>query len=71
MKGQLIIINAVIWGLVMMACAFALRGTDGYMKIQMYLLFGAIGTLFVMVFLFARDKKKQEEEAAGKEQSDG
>jgi hypothetical protein len=35
--GWYIIASALIWGLTMVTCALALKGTDGYLKIQLIL----------------------------------
>ena len=48
--GWYIIGSAIIWGLVMLTSAIALKGTDGYMKIQLILGGGAV---FHLLFIWA------------------
>jgi hypothetical protein len=43
--GYFIIGSAIIWGAVMLGCAFALKGTECYPKIQMILFFGVAAHL--------------------------
>ena len=57
--GWYIIASAIVWGIVMLACAFALRGTDGYMKIQLFLGMGASVHLIVIWVPLAAQLKKQ------------
>jgi len=46
--GVIIIVNACIWGLVMITAALALRGTGAYQKIQLVLGGGAAVSLLVV-----------------------
>ena len=39
--GKVIIINSIIWGLVLIGCSIALRGTGAYQKIWLILAGGA------------------------------
>jgi hypothetical protein len=60
--GWFIIASAIVWGVVMLACAFALKGTDGYMRIQVFLGMGAAVHLIVIwVPLAAKIKKTMNE----------
>jgi len=43
--GYFFIASAIIWGAVILGCAFALRGSDGYSKIQMILYIGVVSHL--------------------------
>ena len=52
--GVVIIINAVIWGLVIIGCSIALRETGAYKYIQNIL----IGGSFVSMLFLARFEKK-------------
>jgi len=58
-RAALVIINAVIWGAVIVGCSLALSGTDMYEKIQMILAGGATASLF-LVGLTAKGKKPEE-----------
>lgn len=40
--GKVIIINSIIWGLVILGCSIALRGTGAYEKIWLILASGAV-----------------------------
>ena len=61
--GWYIIGSAILWGVVMLGCAFALKGTDGYLKIQLILGGGAVAhLLFIWVPLGAQFAKKNKEE---------
>ncbi len=40
--GKVIIINSIIWGLVIIGCSLALRGTGAYEKIWLILVGGAV-----------------------------
>jgi len=55
--GKAIIINSIIWGLVLIGCSLALRGTGSYEKIWLIL---ASGAGFSTVLLESSDKKKKE-----------
>ena len=46
--GVIIIINACIWGLVMITAALALRGTGANQKIQLILGGGAAASLLIL-----------------------
>lgn len=61
MKGKLILWNAVIWGAVMITCAFMLRNTDSYPMIQGVLTGGFVWSMMMQIAVFAGEKKKQEE----------
>lgn len=61
--GWFIIASAIVWGIVMLACAFALKGTGGYMKIQVFLGAGAaIHLIIIWAPLAMRIKKALSEE---------
>jgi len=57
--GWYIIGSAIVWGVVMLACAFALKGTDGYMKIQLFLGMGAAVHLIVIWVPLAAQIRKR------------
>ena len=61
MKGKLILWNAVIWGVVMIACAIMLRNTGTYPIIQSVLTGGFVWSMMMQIAIFAAEKKKQEE----------
>ena len=48
--GMLIIVNACIWGLVMITCSLALKGTGAFGEIQHILGGGAGGTMLLILF---------------------
>ena len=61
--GWYIIGSALIWGLVMIGCALALRGTDGYKEIQLILGGGAaVHLIFIWGPVAAMIGKKNKEE---------
>lgn len=43
-----IIVNAIIWGLVIIGCSLALKGTGTYKEIQLILAGGAVASLIVV-----------------------
>jgi len=47
-QGVIILVNAVIWGLVMIGCSLALKGTGMYEKIQLILAGGALVSLMLL-----------------------
>ncbi len=60
--GIYIIVSAIIWGVVMIACSLKLRGTDCYEQIYLYLILGvSTHLLFVWAPLGALVKKLKEE----------
>lgn len=54
--GVVIIINAVIWGLVIIGCSLALKGTGAYIEIQTILAGGSIASL-ILLAVFAKNFK--------------
>ncbi len=54
----IIIVNACIWGFVLIATARALKGTDGYEKIQTILGGGAAASLLVVGTGVIKKQKK-------------
>ena len=56
-KGAVIITNTVIWGIVIIGCALALRGTGAYPEIQLILGGGAalhrVGRVGICLLLFS------------------
>ena len=59
--GYFIIGSAIIWGAVMLACAFILKGTECYPKIQMILFIGVTShLLFIWGPLPSVIKKEKE-----------
>ena len=53
-KQTVIIANAVIWGIVMIACAISLKDTKSYPDIQLILGAGAAISLFVVAIVGTR-----------------
>ena len=47
-KSVVIIVNAIIWGLVIVGCSLALKGTGAYKEIQLILAGGAVASLIVV-----------------------
>lgn len=47
-KSVVIIVNAIIWGLVIIGCSLALKGTGAYKEIQLILAGGAVASLIVV-----------------------
>ena len=47
--GALIITSALIWGLVIVGCSFALKGTECYDKIQ-NILVGGVFAHFILIW---------------------
>ncbi len=58
--GAFIIGSAIIWGAVILGCSFALKGTDGYDKIQNILVGGVMShILFIwgpLSLLFIKER---------------
>ncbi len=46
--GAYIIVSAIIWGAVILGCAFALKGTDSYDKIQNILVGGVVSHIILI-----------------------
>ncbi len=57
--GILIIVNACIWGLVMITCSLALKGTGAYGEIQGILAGGAGGTMLLILFGTRKPSEKK------------
>ena len=57
--ATIIIVNACIWGFVLIATDRALEGTDGYEKIQTILGGGAAASFVVVSAGVIKDKKKE------------
>lgn len=55
-KSVLIIINALIWGVVLLACSIALKETGAFQDIQLILGGGAAVSLFVAAVSGNKDK---------------
>jgi len=51
-----IIVNSCIWGLVIIACSLALKGTEAFKEIQTILVGGAGASLLVVYGAFGRRK---------------
>lgn len=47
-EGIVVIVNACIWGFVLITCAVALKGTGVYKDIQLILGGGAVASLLVV-----------------------
>jgi hypothetical protein len=47
-KGSVIIANAVVWGIVTIACSIALQDTEAFQYIQPILALGAVVSLLVV-----------------------
>ncbi|RKZ09364.1 hypothetical protein DRQ25_06720 [Candidatus Fermentibacteria bacterium] len=58
--GVVIIINAVIWGLVIIGCSLTLKGTGAYIEIQSILAGGSIASL-ILLAVFSKKLKDQPE----------
>ena len=57
-NAAIVIANACIWGFVLIATSSALKGTDGYEKIQLILQGGAAASLMVLSTVFIKKPKK-------------
>ena len=58
--GKVIIINSIIWGLVLIGCSLALRGTGTYEKIWLILAGGAVASLLLLGGFEKKSKDKLE-----------
>ncbi len=58
--GKVIIINSIIWGLVLIGCSLALRGTGAYEKIWLILAGGAVASLLLLGGFEKKSKDKLE-----------
>ena len=56
---MIVIVNACIWGAVMVGCSWKLRGTESYAEIQNILIGGTLMSLFVVSTGFLRKKEKE------------
>lgn len=56
--GVVIIINAVIWGLVMIGCSLTLKGTEAYKEIPIILAGGSMASLLLLA-VFSKKLKDQ------------
>lgn len=52
------ILNAIVWGAVIVGCSLKLKGTGGYHEIQGILAAGAGASLFLTIIIFDLKKKK-------------
>ena len=57
-EGVVVIVNAIIWGLVLIACSLALKGTGAFKEIQHVLIGGAAASLLVVSAGVRRKQKK-------------
>jgi len=57
-QGAVLIGNAIVWGVVMIACASALKGTGAFQDIQLILTGGA-GFSLLVVFAGLRRKSPE------------
>ena len=55
--GKVLIINSIIWGLVIIGCSLALRGTGAYKEIWLILASGAVAS----EVLIGRSRQKPKE----------
>ena len=62
--GVMIIVNACIWGLVILSCSHALKGTGAYEEIQNILVGGAGSTMLLILFGTRMPFMKQNGESA-------
>ena len=46
--GLVLILNACMWGVVIIACSYALKGTESFQEIQHILGGGVIGSLLII-----------------------
>ena len=58
--GLVIIINAIIWGLVIIGCSLALKSTGAYKEIQTILAGGSIASLLLLGGFAKKTKDKLE-----------
>ncbi len=58
--GTVIIANAIIWGLVIVACSLKLKGTDAFQEIQLVLGGGAAASLLLLGALAGGKKSKDQ-----------
>ncbi len=58
--GVVIIINSIIWGLVLIGCSLALKGTGAYKEIQNILAGGAMASLLLLGGFAKKSKDKPE-----------
>ena len=63
-RGMMLIGNAIIWGLVIIGCSLALKGTGAYQEIQTILGGGAMTTMFLILFGTRANVKKPKDENA-------
>jgi len=64
--GSLIIASAIIWGIVIIACSFALKGTECYNEIQNILVGGTFAHIILIgggnsILIFNSKQKAREE----------
>jgi hypothetical protein len=57
-EGVIVIVNACVWGFVMLMTAHALKGTGGYEKIQLILISGSAASLLAVGSGIPRKRKK-------------
>jgi len=61
--GRYTLISEIIWGAVLIGCAFVLRGTEGYIKIQFILIGGILmHNALIWVPMLSLFKKRPNEE---------
>ena len=60
--GGFIIASAIIWGIVIVGCSFALKGTEGYSKIQNILVGGVLSHIILIWGPLALKFKKANED---------
>ncbi|NQU28869.1 MAG: hypothetical protein HQ528_11310 [Candidatus Marinimicrobia bacterium] len=57
--GIIVIVNACIWGFVMIMCSITLKGTGAYQEIQLILAGGAAASLVLTGGLGVKKKPKK------------
>lgn len=55
-KALFPILNALVWGGVIIGCSLRLKGTGAYQEIQNILAAGAACSLFVSILIFGKKK---------------
>ena len=56
-NAAVILGNACIWGIVMIACSLSLKGTGAFQEIQSILSGGALASLLLLSWLVVKKKK--------------
>jgi hypothetical protein len=57
-EAAVVLANAIVWGMVIIGCSLALKGTGAYKEIQMILAGGAIASMAVVSLIVIGKPKK-------------